>query len=426
MKNARVAAVSVVCSILQNTDNLDNLVSKTINHLDEKDKKLFHAVVFGVFEKWYELKSIIDKLLKKPLNKKDQLIQATLLCGLFELRWHRSAQYGVVSEYVNVASNSKRPWAKGFINAVLRNFARKKEFVTGSVCNIEAHWNHPRWFVEDLKKAWPEKWKSILVANNTHPPMTIRVNLKKIDRNSYLKLLSNAGIQGNYGQPDSSILLKKPTNIANLPGWDLGYCSIQDSSSQWVAKICAPQKNERVLDACAAPGGKSCHLMEVNEIDLTCVDISSERLKKLSENCTRLSVNPTVIGGDATEPETWWDHRFFDKILIDAPCSGTGVIRRNPDIRRLDSSRIDKLALRQTRLILKLWPLLKKGGQILYTTCSVLEKENDHRVEEALQYIPAEIDNLNVIPGEKTKYGRQILPSHENDGFYFSSLVKTR
>lgn len=355
------------------------------------------ACCYGLCRWYFPLAATADALLSRPLREKDRDIYFLLLAGLYQLKYSHVAPHAAVSETVNAVQAMGKPWAKNLLNACLRNFQRHP------VCVTDDDLAHPSWLVKHLQRAWPEHWSAILNANNTQAPMTLRDHLKVR-------------------------LLDKPIEVTKIPGFLEGKVSVQDEVSQYAVPLLGVQANMRVLDACAAPGGKTGHLMELEPtIALTALDISETRLIKVEENLKRLGCLERVklIACDAREVEQWWDGELFDRILLDAPCSGTGVIRRHPDIKLLRAEEdIAEFQVRQLALINALWPLLASGGKLLYTTCSVLPEENEVVIQRL------NVDDMAIEPillpiGMAQTYGWQCFPQiNGHDGFYYCLLRK--
>jgi 16S rRNA (cytosine967-C5)-methyltransferase len=368
------------------------------------------------------------------------------LVGLFQLLHTDIAPHAVVSETVEATRALKQPKAAGFVNAILRRCQREAAAVL-AVIDSEAfdaegavQTSHPHWFVQLLARDWPQNYKQILAANNAHPPMWLRVNRQHTTAQEYLQRLNDAGLVAHLSDcaPDA-IHLAIPTDVRNLPDFSAGHVSVQDAAAQLAAYLLAPQAGDRVLDACAAPGGKTCHLLELEPRigELVALDVSAPRLRKVQENLTRLNLQATLLVGDASEPDAWWDGRPFNRILLDVPCSATGVIRRHPDIKLLRrAADIDDLAQRQADLLTQLWPLLAPGGRLLYASCSALRRENAAVVAAFLKAHAGAIDctaaDLAVRLPATCVLRPYAGPGHaiaageaQMDGFYYACLEKS-
>jgi 16S rRNA (cytosine967-C5)-methyltransferase len=350
----------------------------------------------------------------------------------------RTPDHAAVSETVNVTKALKKPWAKNLVNAVLRSYQRQAEELGNKVEKNEvAKFAHPQWWLDSIKKNWPvdKRWQQILLANNKNPPMTLRLNTSHINREDYLALLAQHEIGATAAKYSAEgIYLEKPIAVSLLPLFAEGKVSVQDEAAQLAAILLNPQKGERILDACAAPGGKTLHLLErEKDLDLLAIDIEPARLEKIQENLNRTRLNAQLLAANAFDPDSWWDKKLFDRILLDAPCSASGVIRRHPDIKLLrQRDDIKKLTQEQTQILNALWPLLKSGGMLLYATCSVLAEENTLQIQHFLQqHTDARLQPINSAWGEQQIAGTQIFPGDggqngENgmDGFFYALIQK--
>ena len=375
-------------------------------------------LIFGVCRHYFYLEALAQTLVQK--KPKELEIWLILLLGLYQLHFLKQAEYAVVKETVSL---SKQVWAKGFINAVLRNYCRKPVLLSHQD-------NHPDWFIKRIKKDWPNDWTAILRENDIHPPMTLRVNTNKISVQAYLMCLNQSGIHADtLPYTPEALLLDTPCDVSALPGFSDGLCAVQDAAAQLAAHLLDLKPNDRVLDDCAAPGGKTCHILDKEHDLATCVvvDIDDKRLDKARENLKRLGHQATLCIGDATTPETWWDGELFDKILLDAPCSATGVIRRHPDIKLMrDENEILHAVQLQAELLNALWPMLAPGGRFVYATCSIMPEENDLQIA---RFIETHSDctrlELDIPWAHHTPHGWQILPGENHmDGFFYSVLLR--
>jgi len=365
---------------------------------------------------------------KQALKAKDADIAALLLCGLYQLRDLRIPSHAAISETVNATKTLGKQWAKGLINASLRNYQRQYEEIENKLQQRDsAKYAHPEWLIEQFKQDWPDHWQAILNASNQQPPMMLRTNQQNGTRQDYLSRLIDADIPAKeIDVCAEGILLDKPCDVFQLPGFTDGDVSVQDGAAQQVASLLNLTPDLRILDACAAPGGKTCHILEhAPNNEVIALDIAANRLQQIEQNTDRLKLNATLIASDAADTDNWWDGQEFDRILIDAPCSGTGVIRRHPDIkllRRPDD--IASLAEQQQHLLKTLWPLLKSNGLLVYTTCSALKQENEQQIADFLQQHPeAEEIEASSPPAQRRPFGYQRLPGDDNlDGFYYACL----
>lgn len=433
--NTRLIATQILQGVLQNKRSLNEVLSEGKSKCKNvQDQSLVQALCFGVL-RWYpKLCFISTQLLQKPLKPKDQDLLYLICVGLYQLMEMRIPDHAAISETVEVARLLNKSWATGLINALLRNYIRQQERInlalknTQDPCYLEANYAHPLWLITTLQQAWPTDWEAILNENNQHPPLSIRVNTQQISRNDYQNLLLENAIQSTpIPHTVSGLILDHTKEITALPGFEKGYFSVQDGASQLVGPLLQLSPGLRVLDACSAPGGKTTHLLELepNLEKLIAVDIAPERTQRIQENLNRLQLKATVITADATQPNTWWDGQLFDRILIDAPCSATGIIRRHPDIKYLrQPTDIPTLNQQQAKLLNILWALLKPGGLLVYTTCSILPAENVEIVNAFLSLQSgAKLQTINLPIGLAQSAGHQLLPGqNSSDGFYYALI----
>lgn len=398
---------------------------------DERDAALLQELVYGTVRWYYRLDAILGQLLRKPFKPRDADLHCLLLVGLYQLDQLAVPERVAVHETVQAVRTLRKDWASGLANAVLRGFQRRREELENAVASDEvAGFSHPRWLIEQLRSDWPDQYRQILLANNMRPPFSLRVNRRRITRAEYLDLLQSLAIEAMpIPGTDQGIRLATPMAVARLPGFFAGDVSVQDGAAQLAAKLLDVRPGMRVLDACAAPGGKTAHLLEREpEIALTALDIDAQRLVRVQENLDRLGLHAGLLVADAGQPGQWWDGQRFDRILLDAPCTGTGVIRRHPDIKLLRrAADIAALAQRQAELLKAMWPLLSPGGMLLYSTCSVLKTENSNQVADFLGYQADAIERPMLAGRVKVAgVGSQILPGENGmDGFYYACLHKT-
>ena len=352
--------------------------------------------------------------------------------GLYQLHYMNQPDYAVVKETVALLEKMKKGWAKGLVNAVLRNFCRQREELMTLLAQDPAfEHGQPAWLLKRLKKDWPNDWQAIAAANDTRPPMTLRVNLQKNTVADYLSLLGEAGMEAHpHAVAPQGITLKIPCDVHLLPGFAEGCVSVQDGAAQLAVGLLALKPGQRILDACCAPGGKLCHMLEAETQLSACVglDVDAKRLKRVGDNLSRLNLEATLIQGDALFPDSWWDGQVFDRILLDAPCSATGVIRRHSDIKLLRTEEeIQSVCTTQSQLLQALWPLLAAGGTMVYATCSVIAIENELQIASFLKsQSDCTLVAISDIWGRPTGHGRQILPGEDGmDGFFYTVLTKT-
>lgn len=431
-QNVRALAARVLSRVLGDGRSLAGALPEALNGTLERDRALLQEICYGVLRWHPQLRFLLDRLLAKPLPSGQQEVEALLLSGLYQLLHLRIPDYAVVSEAVAAARNLNKGWAGGLINGVLRGFLRRRDALLAEVRqDAAARTAHPAWLLRQLEADWPQDWQAIVAADNTRPPYHLRVNLARLRRDDYLARLAAAGIEA-FASPvvESAVTLAAAIDVERLPGFAEGLVSVQDMATQLAAQLMDLQPGQRVLDACAAPGGKTCHMLEREPrlAHLLALDNDAERLIRVRENLDRLGFQARIEAGDGLHPHTWWDGVCYDRILLDAPCSGTGVIRRHPDIKVLRTSTdIEAFADRQRALLDSLWPLLAPGGMLVYATCSVLKRENEAVVAGFLATHPDAREWTIAAPwGREGLHGRRI-PSGEMgmDGFFYVRLLRT-
>jgi len=438
--NSRLVAARVLSRVLQHGESLtaaldsafhrvsfgtENAPSKII---EPKDKAFVQALCYGVCRQYHRLNFILTGLLNKPL--KDMEIKSLLLIGLYQLNYMRVKPYAAVSETVLAAR--RKLWAKALVNAVLRNYLRDQEKLEAKADAVRsAAVSHPDWLINKIEQDWPDQAADCLKANNRQPPMALRVNLSKLGRDDYLQRLTENGLHAStVSYCGSAIMLQHPVPVDLLPGFSEGLVSVQDAAAQLAAGLLDAHPGHRVLDVCAAPGGKAAHILESQPqlSELVAVEIEESRMQRVIENMQRLGLQSTLKTGDAAKPESWWDGQLFDRILLDAPCSASGVIRRHPDIKLLRRPEdLDSLMLTQKHILNAVWPLLKPGGLLLYATCSIFKQENEQQIEAFLnEHTDAVEIRIATAWGNTCRYGRQIMTGEsEMDGFYYARLRKS-
>lgn len=425
---ARAAAARAVAAVLASGQSLNEALMTA--RPAEGERALMQALAYGALRWAPRLQWMLDRLLRTPLKQRDADIRALLMVGLFELTELATPPHAAVAEGVEATRLLGKPWAAGLVNAVLRRFQREGEALSRAADSEPcSHFAHPQWLISRFMADWPQHWRTLLEAGNRHPPMSLRVNQRRESRESYRRRLTAIGLEAeNLPETESGLRLTVPCDIARLPGFVDGDVSVQDGAAQLAAPLLAAEPGMRVLDACAAPGGKTGHLLErFPGIELTAIDISPGRLRRVAENLRRLDLQARLLAGDLCEPQRWWDGRRFERILIDAPCSGTGVIRRHPDIKVLRrEADIDSLAARQKALLEAAWGLLAPGGRLVYATCSILRAENEQVIAAHLQrHRQAQAIDPELPWAHRAGHGRQILTAQgQMDGFYYAVLTK--
>lgn len=390
------------------------------------DSPLAKQVSYGVLRDYYRLKNLVGKLLQKPLPSKHNDVFLLLISGIYSIDSLRRPAYTSVNAAVQCTASLKKGWAKGLVNAVLRNYIRQSTELDEQIePDTEAATNLPNWLYARIATAWPGEEQSITSACNHEPPMTLRV-VDSWEQSHYVEALRQIDIESHWGLlHDHACYLSTPVSVDELPGFGEGQVSVQDEAAQMAALLLDLEAGQEVLDACAAPGGKSCHILQrCPEVSLTAIDKDPTRLNRVNANLERISSSAKVIACDLVD---YKPEEPFDRILLDVPCSATGIIRRHPDIKLLRrDSDIDKLAATQTKLLAVAWDLLKVGGKLLYSTCSILPEENEEIVSAfCANHIDAVVDELGVNWGMRTTTGRQLLPTAKShDGFFYARLIK--
>lgn len=391
--------------------------------LEAKDLNLLQELTYGTIRYFTRIEGIYKHFLTKPLPKKADLINFVLAIGIYQILYTRIPSYAAINETVNALKSLKQTSLSGLVNAILHKVDQEKEHLDQLLKKETEIYAHPHWLIQAIKKDYPQKYKEILQANNEQAPFWIRINLNKISLDEYKKLLCSQGISIKSDNGISGICLEHFYNVEELPFFKEGYCYIQDLAAQRASLLLDPKPKEYILDACAAPGGKTTHILEIcnNDVEILALDLKTKRLEKLKENLARTKGQITILQGSADRPEDWWDQRQFDRILIDAPCSGTGVIRRHPDIKfARDENALNELVKTQHNILEALWPLLKVGGTLLYATCSILKRENSTQINDFIYRHRNEAiienkdhDLIQALPGE-----------NDQDGFFYAKIKK--
>ena len=426
--DGRFIAIKIIARVLQKGESLNTAIPKEIQNLDERDRPLVQALVYGVLRWRWQLESILSKYIKKPLKAKDLDVKIILMLGVFQLLWMRTPDYAAVDGAVNSSLKIKKKWAKGLVNAILRQVIREREEIDVKK-NAVAEYSHPQWLIDAIKKDWPENWQQILTEANAEAPMTIRVDTHQVSLSDYLEQLHDVELNAStIDAVPTALVLEQAADVFRLPGFEQGKVSVQDAAAQLAAYLIQLEPGQKVLDACAAPGGKTAHMLQTEpSIKVDAVDISETRLERVEENLDRLSLQANLITSDISQPAEWWDGEQYDRILLDAPCSASGVIRRHPDIKSLRRpDDLPELANTQKEILDQVWPLLKPGGLMLYATCSVFKAENETQMLGFLNRTDdAEEVKIKADWGHEQKAGRQILSGEQQmDGFYYALLRK--
>jgi 16S rRNA (cytosine967-C5)-methyltransferase len=423
--NLRSLAAQAIEQVIEKGQSLSSALPPLQQKVSDKDRALLQELCFGVLRTLPQLDWLINKLMARPMSGKQRTVHYLIMVGLYQLVHTRIPPHAALAETVEGAVAIKRPQLKGLINGVLRQFQRQQEALLAEFEQSPQRYLHPDWLLQRIKRAYPQNWQNILEANNQRPPMWLRVNRVHHTRDAWLALLEENGMQGfTHDTYPDAVRLASPTPVLALPGFEQGWVTVQDAAAQRSVTFLEPQNGERILDLCAAPGGKTTHILEAApEASVLAIDVDEQRLSRVYENLKRLGMKAEVKQGDGRYPSQWCGSEKFDRILLDAPCSATGVIRRHPDIKWLRRDRdINELAQLQSEILDAIWPHLKTGGTLVYATCSVLPEENIQQMSAFLKRTP---DAQLIGTGTPEKPGLQHLPdAAEGDGFYYAKIVK--
>lgn len=430
MTDTRALAAKSLADIALHGTSLREAMDRHVQKLaDPRDRALLMALVSDGARWWPRFDAALDRLLDRPLRSKEPAVHALLVLGLVQLEVLELADYAAVAATVEAVRALKRPQLAGLVNAVLRRWQRERVTHLAALdAQPETRHAHPRWLAEAIARDWPAQAEAIIASDNREPPLMLRANRRRTSRDALVERLR---LDGQTAEPHAwlsdAIVLPHSTDVTRLPGFADGLFAVQDGAAQIAADLADVHDGQRVLDACAAPGGKACHLLERAHVALTALEFEPKRAGRIRENLGRLQLQADVVVGDAGDPPAWWDGRPFDRILIDAPCSATGVLRRRPDVRlhrRADD--IPALAAQQQRILEALWPLLAPGGRLLYITCSLLRAENESVVAPFLAaHGGARAVPFTLPAGQTAAVGWQILPGDGDlDGMYYAVLEK--
>lgn len=425
MHQSQLIAADCVSEVIKG-HNLNQVFERRFEHhqnITPQQKSVAIFLAYGAIRFLGENQFFIQQLIDKKITNKK--IEALLCVALFQLNHDQSTDFTVVNEAVEAAKLINKSWAGSFVNGVLRNFIRQKENLqTELKNNEEAFYSYPVWWINLIKQNYPKNWESILLNGNKHPPLTLRINERKTNLKQYEEKLKSEEISYRV-LGNAALELAQPTPVEKIPGFMDGEVSIQDFGAQLAAKLLDLQDGQICLDACSAPGGKTGHMLEIADIELVSIDQQKDRLYKVKENLERLHLHAYLKCADLTAVNTWWNEKLFDRILLDAPCSASGVVRRHVDIKWLRRPRdIEKFAKQQEAMLEAMWQLLKKGGKLLYATCSIFHDENQKVINH---FIKEHKDAKEVkwsIDSEYSKYENQLIPSENHDGFFYALLEK--
>ena len=425
----RQQAIHNLHQVLQG-HSLDQVLSAP-SKMTERDLAFVAELSYGLCRWYRQLDTLISSYLTKPLRRKDADVHRIMLLGAYQLLYSRIPAHAILSTSVELTRSIGKSWAAKLVNGILRRLQRDLPIdPTSFYSDPGMCYAQPEWLMSAIQQAWPKHWQAIVHALQQRAPMTLRLNLRRLLMADYLDRLQQAGFQGStIPAVPCAVTLDQPQPVTQIPGFSKGLVSVQDAGAQLAAHLLDVQPGQRILDACAAPGGKTGHILEsADNIHLTAVDNQAARLTQVQDNLQRLGLKAQLNTQDASQPPAVWHDQPFDRILLDVPCSATGVIRRHPDIRLLRrASDIPALVNRQAALLDAIWPCLKPGGKLLYVTCSILPAENQDQMTHFLQHHP----DAMALPlpdswGHACFVGRQILPGeHDMDGFFYALLIKT-
>lgn len=428
--DVRALAAEALAEVAIRGASLRDVLTRSAPRLaDPRDRAMLGALLHEGARWWLRYDAALKALLDKPLKARQPVVHALLVIGLVQIEVLKLPAYAAVGATVEATRAAGRPRLASLVNAVLRRWLRERDALAAPLdADPVTRHSLPGWLVRAIQQDWPQHADTVLAANNIEPPLTLRVNRRRGDRETLAAAFARAG-HGSEAHPwlADALMLERSTDVTRLPGFNDGLFAVQDGAAQAAADLLDVRDGQRVLDACAAPGGKTCHLLERADIELVALEASRQRTRRIHDNLERLGLSATVHTGDAGAPDAWWDGRPFQRILVDAPCSATGVIRRRADVRlHRRASDIRHVTATQKRLLKALWPLLAPGGRLLYVTCSLLRAENEAVVEDFLRHHKdARPAGLRLSTGHVAGAGWQILPGEDElDGMYFAALDK--
>lgn len=420
MEKVQHIAASTVASVLagRSLNQLFDAAWRDHRELGRGDRGAIQDLSYGSLRHLGRLRAVLDQLVNKPIAKAE--LQALLIVALYQLEYTEAAPYAVVDHAVECAARIAGIQMKAFVNAVLRNFQRNREALLYKAdATDEGRYSHPDWWIARLRRDFPAEAENVLRAGNSHPPMTLRVNRRRCSPERYLQQVAEAGMEARMLE-NGAVQLTRPVPVEQLPGFARGEVSVQDTGAQLVAPALDLSDGMYVLDACAAPGGKAAQILETSNVELEALDVDASRLQRVKSNMDRLGLSAQLRCVDAAVPESWWDGRPFDRVLLDAPCTASGVVRRHPDIKWLRRpADIGGFAVQQERLLDSLWKVLARGGKLLYVTCSIFREENQGGVDRFIARQP----DARILGGMPGRDGL-LLPNDEHDGFYYALLHK--
>lgn len=414
--------------VVQGGASLDRSLDEHAARFPDNDRALLSEMCFGSLRWYWRCRGVAAQLVKRPPRKRDRVIEALVIVGLYQLEHMRMPVHAAIHATVAACAALGRPGYKGLVNGVLRNFQRRHDVLLGALSASDRD-AHPEWIWRAVARQWPDHAHAIIEAGNSRPPLTLRVNRLKQTVDEYLAALSAEGLTGRrLDHAPDAVQLDSPVNIERLPGFSDGLVSVQDASAQLLARVVGPAPGRRVLDACAAPGGKLTHMLEAFPLAaVQAIESDPDRARRIAENLARLELVSPVTVADAADLDSWWDGSPFDLVVLDAPCSGTGVIRRHPDIKVLRrASDLARFAAIQAHLLDQLWRVVRPGGRLVYVTCSIMAEENQDQISSFLGRTPDCREEPVTLPvGMALDHGRQILPeAGGGDGFFYALLYR--
>ena len=428
--DTRALAAKGLADVALRGASLRDVMERNARRLaDPRDRALLMALLSEGARWWLRFDAAVDGLLEKPLRHKDPAVHALLVLGLVQLEILQLSDYAAVAATVEATRTLGRPQLAGLVNAILRRWQRERDSLLARLdAKPQTRHAHPAWLAAALQRDWPQQSDAVMAADNREPPLMLRVNRQRSGRQALIDQLQGAGYAASaHPWLSDALVLPHSTDVTRMPGFEDGFFAVQDGAAQVAADLADLRDGLRVLDACAAPGGKACHLLERADIDLTALEFDAARAERIRQNLMRLRLDAKVVIGDAGAPKGWWKGQPFDRILIDAPCSATGVLRRRPDVRlHRRESDIAAMHAQQRRILAALWPLLAPGGRLVYITCSVLRAENEAIVSELLAAQPdAQATAFTLPAGQAAGVGWQILPGDGDlDGMYYAVIEK--
>ena len=430
MNDTRALAAQALADVaLRGASSREVLERQAPRLADSRDRALLMALVSDGARWWLRFDAALDRLLERPLREKEPRIHALLVLGLIQLEILQLPAYAAVAATVQAARELKRPQLAGLVNAVLRRWQREREQHLAALdAEPRTRHAHPSWLAKAITQDWPGHADAVMAADNREPPLMLRVNTRRGTRATLLERFVTAGYEATpHAWLRDGIVLPHSSDVTRMPGFTDGAFAVQDGAAQIAADLMDAQAGQRVLDACAAPGGKACHVLERTDVHLTAVEFDATRAQRVQQNFDRLGLAATLVIGDAGDPSAWWDGQPFDRILIDAPCSATGVLRRRPDVRlHRRQGDIASLAAQQRRILDGLWPTLGPGGRLVYVTCSILREENEAVIQHWLTgQDDAQAIAFTLPAGQAAAVGWQVLPGDDDlDGMYYAVLEK--